>query len=194
MARINTEELLQKLDEQHQAYLTTFRLVHEALLQTATGSALSSLVVAPTKRRRRSTLEVDAERPLFAGSSNYRSSVLTAESDESEDDDELYVETPLSTYKFGDEKLYQHLNTYNFNEFGKTLLNDRVYKKRLPNSPLFPEYPPEEKWHNSHYTVLDVGRDGVLISRHKVVKEGTVSIDSAIWQTIQVINLDPRLL
>jgi len=61
-----------------------------------------------------------------------------------------------------------------------------VRNGRLQNPALFPEYPPEELWHNSHYSVFDVGTDGAPLSRREVVKEGTTSIDSAIWQAIQV--------
>jgi hypothetical protein len=195
---LSIEELLKNLEEQHQAYLKTFQLVHVALSQAAQGATAPSASSvahptqsAPSRRRRRSTLDIDAEPPAERSAdrkpSTYHSSVLTGESDESDADDELYVQTPLPKYKFDQEDLRRHLKTYKFNEQGKTLLKPVVQDGRLrdPTS-LFPRYPPDENWHNSHYSVFDVGRDGAPLSRHEVVEVGS-SIDSAIWQAISVM-------
>ncbi|PBP20018.1 hypothetical protein BUE80_DR009146 [Diplocarpon rosae] len=120
-----------------------------------------------------------------------RSSLLTGESDESDDDDELYVQTPLPSYKYDLEDLRDHLKTYTLNEYGAVLLDSVVHNKRLLYPTLFPEYPEDEKWHNSHYSVFDVCTDGAPLSRREVVKAGTKSIDSAVWQAIQDLNADP---
>jgi len=196
---LSTEELLKKLDDQHQEYLQTFRLVHEALSQTVattTGSPasppLQPLVTSATKRRRRSTLEVDTDRPEVRKPSTYHSSVLTGESDESDEDDELYVQIPLAPYKYADEDLRKHLKTHKFNEEGQLLLNTVVRDGVLLHPSLFPKYDPDEKFHNSHYTIFDVGKDGAPLSRYLVVKPGS-SIDSSIWQAIQVLYSQPRL-
>ncbi|KAL5323538.1 hypothetical protein ACEPPN_008076 [Leptodophora sp. 'Broadleaf-Isolate-01'] len=230
---LTTEELLKRLDEQHQAYLTTFRQVHEALAKTASGqhqvlpspvptspeTAIIShaspsnvmltrastfptpvspipplsptpnspgLSVAVPKRHRRSFSELDGERPVTV-----HSSVLTGDSDESDNDDELYVQTPLPSYKYDYEDLRSHLKTYTFNEHGDVLLDTVVHNKRLLYPSLFPEYPDDERWHLSHYSVFDVSTDGAPLSRREVVKDGTTSIDSAVWQAIQDLNTDP---
>jgi hypothetical protein len=198
-AGINVEELLKKLDQQHQAYTQTFREVYEALSQiTTTGippTASSAYAIASTstsKKRRRSTLTIEAERPerpADAKPVTYHSSVLTGESDESDTDEEYYVQKPLPSYQFDHENLRHHLKTYAFNEHGKRLLERVVAENgRLHDPSLFPDYPEDELWHNSHYSVFDVGKDGAPISRREVVKEGTTKIDSAIWQAIQVIR------
>lgn len=114
------------------------------------------------------------------------SSVLTGDSDESDNDDELYVQTPLPSYKYDYEDLRSHLKTYTFNEHGDVLLDTVVHNKRLLYPSLFPEYPDDERWHLSHYSVFDVSTDGAPLSRREVVKDGTTSIDSAVWQAIQV--------
>ncbi|KAG4433777.1 hypothetical protein IFR05_010744 [Cadophora sp. M221] len=229
---LTTEELLKRLDEQHQAYLTTFRQVHEALAKTASGQhqVLSSpaptspetaishaspsnvmltrastfprpvspkpplsptptspgLSVAVPKRHRRSFTELDGERPVTV-----HSSVLTGDSDESDNDDELYVQTPLPSYKYDYEDLRSHLKTYTFTEHGDVLLDTVVHNKRLLYPSLFPEYPDDERWHLSHYSVFDVSTDGAPLSRREAVKDGTTSIDSAVWQAIQDLNADP---
>ena len=197
---LSTEELLKNLEEQHQAYLKTFQLVHQALSQAAQGVSAPSASAAaqpaqptqsaPSRRRRRSTLDISNEAPSLHSAdrkpSTYHSSVLTGESDESDADDELYVQTPLPKYKFDKEDLRTHLKTYEFNEYGKTLLKPIVQNGRLRDpTALFPKYLPEENWHNSHYSVFDVGRDGAPLNRHEVVEVGS-SIDSAIWQAISV--------
>lgn len=198
-AQLGTEELLKRLDEQHQAYLQTFKLVHEALTQTVvanTGSPASPPLQpvgnSATKRRRRSTLEVDADRPEPRKPSTYHSSVLTGESDESDEDDELYVQTPLIRYKYEDEDLRNHLQTHKFNEEGQLLLDTIVRDGVILHPTLFPKYDPDEKFHNSHYTIFDVGKDGAPLSRYLVVKPGS-SIDSSIWQAIQVLKLNLAL-
>jgi hypothetical protein len=153
-------------------------------------------VIAPTKRRTLSIVDADVERSSLRKASIFHSS-LTGESDESDDDDELYVQTPWPPYKFGHEDLRRHLNTYQFKAHSHVLLETVVKNGRLLNPSLFPECPAEEKWHNSHYSVFDVGVDGALLSRREVVKDGTTSIDSAIWQAIQVTRprrLGPQLL
>lgn len=209
MASSQTEELLRKLDEQHQAYIKTFRLVHEALAQNAqsaqsnSSSSTAGLTIpipnpghltlapplsppsrAPSRRRRRST-EIETERPLRRPGTFY-SSVFTGDSDESDIDGDLYVQDSLPSYKFDLEDLRQHLKTYKFGEAGEILLKSVVKHGRLKYPGLFRDYPKEEKWHNSHYSVFDVDKDGAPLSRWEVVKPGTTSIDSAIWQVIQV--------
>lgn len=210
-AGTNVEELLKKLDQQHQAYTQTFREVYEALSQIpstssppATSSASAIASTSTSKKRRRSTLTIDAERPgrnertdqpeqperpAAAKPVTLHSSVLTGESDESDTDEEYYVQKPLPPYKFDHEDLRHHLKTYKFNEHGKKLLEMVVTENgRLLEPSLFPDYAEDELWHNSHYSVFDVGKDGAPISRREVVREGTTKIDSAIWQAIQVRN------
>jgi len=169
--------------------------VHDALRHAPTNNgpigALNSPASATTilKRRTLSTHTTPSDRPSSRELSTLHSSILTGESDESDDDGELYVQIPLPPYKFDEEHLRQHLRTYDFTEHGALLLSSVVRSKKLLHpAALFPTYPPHEKWHNSHYSVFDVGPDGAPLSRREVVRNGTVSIDSAIWQAIQVCN------
>jgi hypothetical protein len=189
VARSSTEDLLKKLDEQHKAFLDTFKLVHEALSHSVDENA-NAVPPGASKRRRRSTVDNDAEKPdghkISKASSVPGSSVLTGDSDESDVDDDLYVQTPLPSYRFDHEHLRQHLKNHQFNESGKKILEMVVENGRLLSPVLFPEYPPDDRSHNSHCSVFDFGADGAPLSRHEVVKPGTTSIDSAIWQAIQV--------
>ncbi|KAI6710600.1 hypothetical protein JHW43_006870 [Diplocarpon mali] len=230
---LTTEELLRRLDEQHQAYIATFRLVHKALAKTASTTAIESVLqslmptfketaspnshalsavmltrsshlsrpnsatpassglsVSVSRRSRHSTFEMEAERPADGQPVTMHSSILTGESDESDDDDEFYVQTPLPSYKYDHQDLRHHLKTYTLNEYGAELLDSVVHNKRLLYPSLFPEYPEDEKWHNTHYSVFDVGTDGAPLSRREVVKAGTKSIDSAVWQAIRDLNAD----
>ena len=133
-------------------------------------------------------MEVDGEK-LERKPSTYHSSVLTGDSSESDDDNELYVQTPLPSYKFDHEHLRQHLKMHNFDEYGQSILKTVTGNGRVDPG-LFPEYPPEEKYHNSHYSVFDVGADGAPLSRREIVTTGS-SIDSAIWQAVKDLNSDP---
>lgn len=184
------EELLKRLDDQHRAYLETFRLVHEALAQSVAGNAIASPISSTTKKRRRSTLERSDTERLFKPTAPTTTSLTTAESDSSDDDDELYVQNTLKCYKFDTEDLRQHLRTHNFNEEGLKLLETVITNRGrlLDPAEIFPQYPPEEKSHNSHYSVFDVGTDGAPVSRREVVNAGS-TIDSAIWQAIRVCKL-----
>lgn len=192
MSNVSTEELLKRLDEQHQAYLETFKLVHEALnnnsrTNTSTVSAASASSIRTfTKRRRRSTKDdgdIPEQRP-----STLHSSVLSGDSDDSDDDDDdLYVQTPLAPYNYNEEQLRQHFRTYNFTDAGHIILQSVITKNgRLLDPVLFPEYHRADRSHNSHYSVFDVGKDGAPLSRRDVVKPGTTKIDSAIWQAVKV--------
>jgi hypothetical protein len=180
------EELLKLLDNVHKNYLETVAKVHEALARQTPSNTPAS----PSRRRRRSTLDPDAERPLLNQNSKhlaFAASESNFSDDFSDDDDELYVQDALAPYKFDIEDLQDHLKTYKFNEQGKILLESVITESgRLRNpSSLFPQYPPDELYHNSHYTVFDVGKDGAPVSRRKVVESGS-TIDSAIWQAIRV--------
>ncbi|KAE9369731.1 hypothetical protein N431DRAFT_52754 [Stipitochalara longipes BDJ] len=203
--RSNVEELFRRLEEQHQAYLRTLREAHEALAQptpnssstpgTAGGSSTKS-----AKKRRRSTQDTKIERPADWIAKVDRpkdadgrpvtlgSSVITGESEESDIEEEFYVQKPLPSYTFDHEDLKKHLKTYTFNKHGEELLATVVDNGKLldPIHPkLIREYPLDELWHDSHYSVFDVGTDGAPLSRSEVVEKGS-SIDSAIWQAIQV--------
>jgi hypothetical protein len=200
-ARPNVEELLKKLADIQQAYSQTLLEVHEALAQLSVSSSASGLPGASStksaKRRRRSTRDTEekpsadwitkVERPKGADGKSVTlgSSVITGESEDSDIEEEFYVQKPLPSYTFDHENLRQHLKTYEFKKYGKILLETVVENGRLLDPTLFKEYPADELWHNSHYSVFDVGRDGAPLSRSQVVEKGS-KIDSAIWQAIQV--------
>lgn len=202
MTSMSTEELLKKLDDQHQAYLETFKLVHDALNNslTNTNTNTNSASVAPapapapqspgsirtfTKRRRVSARD-DGDIPEVRPSTLH-SSVLSGDSDDSDDDDDLYVQTPLAPFKYDEEQLRQHFRTYNFTDAGHIILETVITKNgRLLDPVLFPDYHRADRSHNSHYSVFDVGKDGAPLSRRDVVKPGTTKIDSAIWQAVKV--------
>jgi hypothetical protein len=195
------EELLRRLDDLHKSYIETFTKTHEVLSLQIAGNTHAS-PAAPSRRRRRSTMDhdTDSERPLLQHASPVSRAVFaTNESnfsdDISDDDDELYVQDPLSPYKFDTEDLRGHLKHYKFSDEGRKLLETVINENgRLKNpSSLFPQYPPEDLSHNSHYTVFDVGKDGAPISRRKVVESGS-TIDSAIWQAIRDLNANPASL
>lgn len=212
----NTEELLRRLDQQHQAYLETFRLVHEALLgshqpsnsaNNVSGiSTIPEVLASPTtelsnlRRFRRPTLDTTDTEPRSDRSSSlllspgnlqsltFQSSIVTGEDSESSDDDEdLYVQDPLPSKSWNREDLRHHLKTYKFNEEGQKLLESVVVDGRLTNPDLARVFEVGfELGIGSHYSVFDVGPDGAPLSRHEVVTKGTTSIHDAIWQVIRV--------
>ncbi|RAL60004.1 hypothetical protein DID88_000630 [Monilinia fructigena] len=104
MSSVSTEELLKRLDDQHQAYLETFKLVHEALNHSVTNTNTASAPQSTgsirtfTKRRRRSTK--DDHDTLEIRPSTLHSSILSGDSDDSDDDDDLYVQTPLASFTY----------------------------------------------------------------------------------------------
>ncbi|RDW67859.1 hypothetical protein BP6252_09255 [Coleophoma cylindrospora] len=210
----STEELLRRLDQQHQAYLETFRLVHEALLSNsgATNNASGITTIpegTPTidvpnlRRLRRSTLDTTdtdprSERsssvllsPEIVKSATFRSSVTGDDSDSSDDDEDLYVQDPLPPRSWDREGLRHHLKTYKFNEEGQKLLESVVVDGTLTNPDIARVFDGGfELGVGSHYSVFDVGPDGAPLSRHEVVEKGTKSIHDAIWQVIRDVNSD----
>ncbi|KAK6592431.1 CorA Mg2+ transport-like protein [Botrytis cinerea] len=175
MTSMSTEELLKRLDDQHQAYLETFKLVHDALNNSLTNTNTNSASVAPapapapqspgsirtfTKRRRVSARD-DGDIPEVRPSTLH-SSVLSGDSDDNA---------------------------------GHIILETVITKNgRLLDPVLFPDYHRADRSHNSHYSVFDVGKDGAPLSRRDVVKPGTTKIDSAIWQAVKDLNSDPESL
>lgn len=202
MSSPTIEELLKRLDDQHQAYLETFKLVHESLARSQAAPAAtprsptlpptssSSLASPPipftVKRLRRPTLEFDAER---ARSSTLHSSILTGEETSDDDDDvDLYVQTPLPSSHFDHEHLRTHLKTFKFGDASLKLLESVVNENgTLLHPSLFPDYPKDDISHKSHYSVYDVGADGAPVDRHR---SGPGSIDKLIWRAIRVGSYD----
>ncbi|KAH8819458.1 hypothetical protein F5884DRAFT_660991 [Xylogone sp. PMI_703] len=202
MASPTIEELIKRLDDQHQAYLETFRLVHESLAQsqaapTSPRSSSPPPVSSPPpippsiKRLRRTTLDLEAERLSPVRAATLQSSILTGDdTSDDEDDGDLYVQTPLPPTKFDHEHLRAHLKNFKFGEASLKILESVVAENgRLLNPTLFPDYSKDDLSHNSHYSVYDVGADGAPVDRHQ---PGDGTIDKLIWRAIREVNASPE--
>jgi hypothetical protein len=194
--------LLKRIEEQQQSHLETLKQVHEALSGNRTTSeqpTINQSVIATVDRnrakRRREVPRLRAENDSTYGSKpiTLSSEVLTGESEDSDIEEEYYVQRALPSFKFDREDLLQHLKTYNFNSSSERLLETVVKHGRLAKPVLFSDYPPTELYHNSHYSIFNVGRDGAPLSRSEVVEEGS-SIDSAIWQALRVYLITSEVM
>ena len=208
------ETLIRELDKQREAYMETFQKVNELLAKNlaATASAIAAKDTTSgasphppsEKSRQRSTSRATSEqdshvRKTSTGLSTFitsSESKATGEDSDDEDQDEaLYVQTPLESQSYDEEGLRNHLRSYKWNDYGKKILEGVAGNPRLlSQSSLIPDRkgPMPDRSHYSHYQVFAVGPDGSPLPIERPVIEQESGRAMAIWQAIKEINPPSR--
>ena len=206
------DELFRRLDAHREAYLETFQKTHEAVAQilaSASNGSTSTSVAAtaplsplePPSSPRGSVSRAVSDREHVRKTSTGLSTLQTSSSaskatgeDSDDDSDEsLYVQELLEPQSFDHEELREHLREYDFDDYGKKILEGVVDDlERLKQAWLFPTQlgPAEDRSHYSHYQVFDVGTDGAPLQID--LSESKVSQATAIWLALKDINQPSR--
>ena len=211
--RSEVDELLKRLDQQRDAFLDTFKLVHELLAQNVAATAGAS-PVKPTSSSSTPAPEPRSPRPSvsrpasdreahFRKTSTGLATLTTSsdsrrtggDSDAEEDGEDYYVSTPLEPRKHDEESLRKHLQSYKWNPFGGKILETVINSPtRMLQRPLVPtaKGPLEDCSHQSHCQVFDVGSDGAPLQVERSHVEQHTSRANAIWYAISEINQPPK--
>lgn len=189
--------LIRRRDEQHDAYLQTNQRVQE-LLGTAS-PPLSPVRDAP-RSSGASGSQATLSRPWGRHQSIGLDSVITSSasrvtgegSDDEEDGDEYYVQTPLEQQQYDHNGLREHLRSFKFSSASRSLLGGILDDSGFLSKPtLFPTHNGSvaDRSHLSHHQVFEVGTDGAPLSIELPQSERPPSNALLIWNTIKDVNI-----
>ncbi|EMD01291.1 hypothetical protein BAUCODRAFT_144829 [Baudoinia panamericana UAMH 10762] len=210
--------LLKQLDAQKNAYLDTFRQVHELLARNIAATAPVSsrgnatpprmpLPEIPEPRSprspRQSVSRSISERDPHARKTSAGLATLTTSSEsrrtgedsDTDNDETLYVSTTLEPFCYTEESLREHLRSYKYHAFGAKILHGVIDNpSRLRETPLVTKQkgPVDDRSHLSHYQIFDIGPDGAPLPVEKSNVEEETSRANAIWQCLREINQPPK--
>ncbi|OQO10770.1 hypothetical protein B0A48_04070 [Cryoendolithus antarcticus] len=206
-------DLLKQLDAQRDAYIESFRQIHELLAQnlaatTSQPAADDRILHRPSitgpRSPRPSVTHAASERRAGGRKSSAGLATLTTssesrrtgdDSDVDADDEDLYVSVPLGAEKYDEETLRSHLRAYKWNQYGAKILASvidsptRLQQPQLIHNKLGEA---EDRSHLSHYSVYDVGADGAPLPVDFPHIEREQSKAQAIWHAIKEINQPPK--
>lgn len=203
---VAVKELLQKLDADREAYLTTLTRAHETLAQALVKSSqdpitlsaptsaaspstptLSSTTFPSWKRAPSSHLDIESFKKGSLVSGSFISGDTSSESD---DDESFFVQQTLPEESFTESNLRRHLEDHRWDEHGRFVLGDLLRDKRvLGHSRLFragKEGLLESSDPYAHHSVYDIGSDGSALVHRASAEDAT----EALWQSLSNINAD----
>lgn len=193
----NLDSLIKRRDEQHDAYMQTNYRVQELL---AAVSPPSSPVREGPRSSGASGSQTTLSRPSWRHHSIGLDSVITSSasrvtgegSDDEEDGEEYYVQTPLGQQHYDHDGLREHLRSFKFSSASRTLLRGVVDDLGFLSRPtLFPtrKGAVADRSHLSHHQVFEVGTDGAPMSVELPESERPPSNALVIWNTIKDVNV-----
>lgn len=189
--------LIRRRDEQHDAYLQTNQRVQELL---GTASPPSSPVRDAPRSSGASGSQATLSRPWGRHQSIGLDSVITSSasrvtgegSDDEEDGEEYYVQTPLEQQQYDHNGLREHLRSFKFSSASRSLLGGILGDSAFLSKPtLFPTHDGSatDRSHLSHHQVFEVGTDGAPLSIELPQSEQAPSNALVIWNTIKDVNI-----
>lgn len=192
------DTLIKRRDEQQEAYLQTNNRIQELL---GTASPPSSPTQDATRSSGASASQTTLSRPSWRHQSIGLDSVITSSasrvtgegSDDEEDSEEYYVQTPLERQQYTHEGFREHLRSFRFSSASRTLLSGAVSNNAafLSQPTLFPTHKgsAEDRSHLSHHQVFEVGTDGAPLPVELPESERPPSNALIIWNTIKDVNV-----
>ena len=188
------QEMLRKLADDREAYLSTLTRAEDVLTQALTTAAgiksTPRLTSERTRRNTGTTLEVESVQ-------NGSSTLVDSDSD-TDDDESLFVQETLPPESYDEQGLRDHIKEYEWTEAGRDILGD-VLTKSLPTEKesLFPRAlgPVPDRSHLTHYSIFDVGTDGAPLPIRPMGTRDTsaTSRATAIWENIRKTNADQNI-
>lgn len=205
-------ELVQQLNADRDAYLSTFNRVHDTLIQSLAGNQSdSTTTIGPVPRPASASIQSSILPPLPAAVANLRrptgslslhqdveslpprsifSSGTGDDDEESGDEGSFFVQQPLPRESSTEEALRLYLQQHDWDEHGKKILGPLFTKGWFLNRPhLFWNEKTSDKDAvlNEASQVYDVGEDGSAL----LFRPSTKNVTQAIWHRMSNINQDP---
>jgi hypothetical protein len=188
-------QLLKKLEADREAYLATLARTHELLakaLSTKSESKAGGLEVVP-ETDLLETLHQPVKKSGVPESLG-QSSTFSAEDDETDDDESLFVQDTLPPETYSEHDLREYLRHYSWTEHGQNILGPVVRDRQFLDRPsLFPldAGAQADRSHISHHNVYEVGTDGAPLPYRPSSSAQKISKSLAIWQALNITNADP---
>jgi hypothetical protein len=201
-------KLIQQLEVDRQAYLTTFEKVHDTLKQalqpqpnsrrasqsassalaaSSSGLPLSEPLPPPPSRRRTSATSQQPSVILSQTHLGHGSSIFTGDDSSDSDDDESFFAQdllPKSTFSEGD--LIEHLRKHEFDQYSKYILRELLTDIGSLADGVFRSRGHREANH-SEADIYHVGTDGAPVrSSHGNSDDGPL----ATWEALRSTNAD----
>ena len=192
------QELIRIINADRERYLEslnrTTELLHKAI--GASGAVDNGSATRPQTRPQPLTAE-GLRRSTFAAleieSTDRAGSAYTGEDESSAGDGEsIFADTPLQDESYDIDGLINHIRTYAWKSAGRIILGNVLGNEKLLNRPsLFPAdlRVSDDRSHFSHYSIYDVGGDGVQY--HPSFDTGKLSRSLEIWNRLNSVNKDP---
>ena len=192
------KELLQKLDGDREAYLTTLTKAHETLARALTASNVSRPNSPPALPRspRESTPRLQTHNTGLTSLTDVdnpqKGSIFTGEeSSDSDDDESLFVQETLPPETFSEDKFRGHLKHHDWDKWASKMLEPVLQDRDLLRATnLFQDDGAVQDGNvsqSTHATVYEVGADGAALQYRPESKE----LSQSIWQSINSTNADP---
>jgi CorA-like Mg2+ transporter protein len=192
-------ELLQKLDNDREAYLTSLTKAHETLARALTASNVSSpnspaVPRSPNESSLRLQSRNTGINSIFEVENPHnpqKGSIFTGEeSSDSEDDESLFVQETLPPETFTEDDFRDHLRQHEWDEYARRILEPVLLDKELLRAPkLFQDDGITQNSgmpQSTHATVYEVGADGAALLHRAETQE----VSQAIWRSISSTNAD----
>ncbi|KAL8978552.1 MAG: hypothetical protein Q9205_005886 [Flavoplaca limonia] len=182
------KEMIQKLADDRATYLDTLSRAHDVLARALEASATGKLpppLTSDAVRRNTVTSTLDIE-------SLKKSSTFSPDDSDTDDDESLFVQTPLPKESYDGDGFRRHLRAYKWTCPDREIVGSVLDNKQLlQRSAMFPVTlgPVDDRSHLSHYSIFDVGKDGAPLQIQRADQK-PVSRAQAIWNSIKSINAD----
>ena len=186
------QEMLRKLADDREAYISTLTRAEDVLTQALTAAAGIKVTPRPTSERNRrntgTTLEVESVQ-------NGSSTVLDSDS-ETDDDESLFVQETLPPESYDEQGLRDHIKEYEWTQAGRNILGDILTRSPpAEKESLFPRAvgSAPDRSHLTHYSIFDAGSDGAPLAIRPLGTRDTTATSraTAIWENIKKTNADP---
>jgi CorA-like Mg2+ transporter protein len=197
--RAAVKEILQKLDDDREAYLTSLTKAHESLARALTGSSIPrpnspppAAPRSPSESNSQSLPRSTGLTSLFDPENPQKSSIFTGEeSSDSDDDESLFVQQTLPPESFSEDDFRDHIKNHRWDEHGQRILGPVLHDKALLRAPrLFQDdgiKRDEQGSQSTHATVHEVGADGAAL----LYRAEALELSQTIWQSLNSTNADP---
>lgn len=179
------QEMIRKLADDRTKYLDTLTRAHDVLAQALNAAAIGTPVSSLT------TDSVNQNAGLTAdGESGEPNSNFSIDESETDDDESLFVRQTLPQEQYELDGLREHVRLYEWTQSGRDILGDMLDERQPPGeSNIFPNQPGEleGRSHLPHYSIFDVGDDGVPLPIRNARNSSPCSRAAAIWKNIKVL-------
>lgn len=173
------QEMVRKLAEDRENYLSTLNRAHDILAEALTAAAGGRLPTRLPTNSDINTITTD----VASGAWSIEDESVT------DGDESLFVQQQLPQEEYTHEGLRKHIQLHQWTPPGRAILGNLLNNNKFLEQPcLFPVQlgSVEDRSHLSHYSIFDVGNDGSPLPRRNASDWRPCSRAMAIWKNLKV--------